>query len=69
MHDKHNEILDRIAKLTFGPSAALSGSMGSHTSPGAVRIQVDGRVVGTGESFAEALQAAQTTMSVLAVAG
>jgi len=69
MHDKHNEILDRITKQTFGPSALLAGSMGSHTSPGAVRIQINGRVVGSGGTFQEALQAAQTTMSVLSVAG
>ena len=59
MHDKTNEVFDRIAKLTFGPSATVAGSMGSAVAVGDVRIILDGKTIGTGHSFAGALQRAQ----------
>jgi len=69
-HDKHNEIYDRQVKHVFGPSAMLAGSMGSDTALGDVRIQVNGRTVGTGQTFQEALRTAVKTMSgIVAVAG
>lgn len=68
--DKHNETYDRMTKLTFGPNAALTGSLASTTAAGSVCIQINGRTVGSGQTFQEALQDAQLTMSgVVAVAG
>ncbi len=52
--DKHNEQFDRFTKLTFGPEAHLGGDFG-----GELRILVSGSVIGTGGTFAEALQAAR----------
>jgi len=55
--DKHNQTLDRLAKLAFGPSADIDGDFG-----GQLRIVVSGRVIGTGWTFQEALASAQRAM-------
>lgn len=62
MHDKINEQYDRMTKQAFGPGAELAGSMASTTAAGQLRIQINGRTIGTGQSFQEALQDAQATM-------
>jgi len=69
MHDRINELYDRMVKLTFGPAAMLTGSMASDTAAGAVRIQIDGQTVGTGDTFQRAFTDAQRALSVLSVAG
>lgn len=69
MYDKQNEIYERHVMQVFGPDAVLTGVMGSETAAGDVRIQINGRTVGTGMTFQEALQTAQRALSVLAVAG
>jgi len=63
VHDKHNEVLDRITKQMFGPDAELAGAMGSPIQPGEVQIIVDGHPIGIGETFSEALGTAQAAAS------
>jgi len=53
--DKHREQFDRMTKLVFGPSARLDGSIGSARDPGHIRIVVDGRTLGSGSTFGQAL--------------
>jgi len=69
MHDKHNEVFDRIIKRTFGPNAELAGQMGTPTKPGDVQIILDGRPIGIGRTFEDAFQRAQTTVRRLAGTG
>jgi len=65
--DKHSEQFDRMVKLTFGPSARLDGSIGSARRPGRLEIRVDGETIGSGGSFATALQAASERLSQVTV--
>jgi hypothetical protein len=64
--DKHLVTFDGMAKRVFGPSAQIDGSLGSAMGPGELRIAVDDRLLGDGETFAEALQAAQRRAATLA---
>lgn len=59
--DRHNETFDHHIKRVFGPAAELAGSIGSERKPGAIRIVLDDRTIGSGPSFETALQAAQRT--------
>ncbi len=52
-----------VARL-FDGAATISGSIGSARGPGHIRIMLDGQVVGSGESFATALQAASTALTL-----
>jgi len=61
MHDKHNERFDAMVKRTFGPGAALAGSMGTPDEPGDVQIILDGRPLGTGRTFDQAYRRARRT--------
>lgn len=44
-----------VARL-FGGAATISGSIGSQKAPGELRIVLDGRTLGEGRSFGQALQ-------------
>ena len=57
--DKHTEQLDNHVKRIFGPSATVTGSMGSAVAAGDIRIILDGTTIGSGLTFADALQAAR----------
>ena len=55
MHEaiyRHQQAVQRC----FGPSARLDGSIGSARGPGVVEIKADGRTLGTGRTFEQALQ-------------
>ncbi len=43
-----------VARL-FDGAATMSGSIGSARGPGDIRIVLDGRAIGTGQTFGEAL--------------
>ncbi len=45
-----------VARL-FDGAATITGSIGSRRGPGELRIVVDGRTLGTGRTFEQALQA------------
>jgi hypothetical protein len=47
----------QAALRLFGPSARLTGTAGSAKGPGEVRIVVDGRTLGRGQTFRQALEA------------
>jgi hypothetical protein len=53
---RHQQAVRRL----FGPSARLTGSAGSGRGPGVLEIKVDGRTIGSGSSFGQALQAVTT---------
>lgn len=61
--DKINEQFDRMAKLTFGPSARITGSMGTKTAPGRLEIVVAGKAIGIFGTFETALGDAQRRLS------
>jgi hypothetical protein len=66
--DKHLLTFDGMAKLVFGPTASVSGQLGTSRGPGIIRIDLDGRQLGAGPTFAEALTAAQRHAAELAEA-
>jgi len=45
-----------MVRRLFGPSVRLDGSIGSQKAPGELRIVLDGRTLGEGRSFGQALQ-------------
>ena len=47
---------NQATKRLFGPSATLAGSIGTPSRPGVVEIKCDGRTLGSGLSFEQALQ-------------
>jgi len=47
---------EQAVRRVFGPAAALFGSLGSRRGPGVVEIRVEGRTLGSGASFEQALQ-------------
>ena len=57
--DRHNEVFGGMVQRVFGPDARLAGSIGTVKRPGELRIVVGRRVLGTGPTFAAALQDAQ----------
>ncbi len=59
--DKINQKFDDMVKRVFGTGAVLTGCMGSSRSPGDVRIQIAGRVIGMGDTFQRAFTDAQAT--------
>ncbi len=69
MHCKINERFEAIVQRTFGPTAALTGSMGTPDEPGDVQIILDGRPIGTGPTFEAALQQAQTAAALSEISG
>jgi len=48
--------LNQATKRLFGPSARLTGTAGSAKGPGHVAIILDGRQLGSGASFQDALR-------------
>ena len=64
--DKHNETFDAIAKRIFGPAATIGGSIGSAENPGEFQIIVEGKTIGTGPTFNQAMQAAHRTAAGMA---
>jgi len=44
-----------VARL-FGPGTRIAGTAGSARGPGHIEIRIDGRTIGTGPTFASALQ-------------
>jgi hypothetical protein len=54
--DKHLEQHQRQVLLAFGPSAQIGGTLGTSRGPGELRITVDDRLLGDGETFQEALE-------------
>ncbi len=48
--------LQQTVLRMFGPSARIAGTGGSGRGPGSVRIVLDGRTLGTGRTFEQALQ-------------
>jgi len=46
---------DQAAKRVFGPSARISGTIGSARGPGVLEIRIDDRTIGRGQSFSAAL--------------
>jgi len=65
MRDRHNESFDQMVKRQFGPTAEFAGAMGTPTEPGNAEIRLDGRPIGTGPTFEQALHQAQTTAAGL----
>ena len=61
--DRHNETFDAMVKRVFGPAAELDGSIGSPQQPGIIKIVLDGRTIGVGGSFQEALSDAQRALA------
>lgn len=51
----------------FGPTAILAGSLGTPTMPGTLTISTGGRVLGTGTTFAQAVEAATAKAASLVV--
>jgi len=51
-----------VARL-FDGAATITGSIGTAKAPGELRIVLDGRTIGTGESFGQALQSASTALT------
>jgi hypothetical protein len=51
----YQERHDRLVKLAFGAGARFDGDFGTPSLPGAVRIILDGRTIGTGRTFSAAL--------------
>ena len=48
--------LQQTVLRMFGPSARIAGTGGSGRGPGSVRIVLDGRTLGTGRTFEQAMQ-------------
>jgi len=65
MHDKTNELFDRIVKQTFGPAAEFGGALATPTQPGNATIILDGQRIGTGRTFDQAYRNARTTAAKL----
>ena len=56
----------RQVKQLFGPDATVTGRMGSQLAPGVVEIHLDGRRLGCGRTFAQAVEIASRRASNLA---
>jgi hypothetical protein len=57
---------NQAVRRMFGPSARITGSAGSCRKPGVLEIRVDGRTIGSGSSFVQALHDASGTMGASA---
>jgi hypothetical protein len=64
--DKHLAQHQRQVLLAFGPSAQIGGTLGTSRGPGELRITVDDRLLGDGETFQEALEQASRRATELA---
>jgi hypothetical protein len=47
---------NQVTKRLFGQDARLCGSIGSARGPGHIEIRANGRTLGTGRTFEQALQ-------------
>jgi hypothetical protein len=57
----------QTVQRVFGPHAVLTGSIGSGRGPGVVEIKADGRTLGRGPNFEQAL--ADVTTRATAIHG
>ena len=55
----------RQVKQLFGPDATVTGRMGSGVAPGNVQIHIDGRRLGCGRTFQQALTIASKRLAKL----
>jgi hypothetical protein len=53
------EVYDGVAKRLFGAGARLDGSIGTVRHPGELRILLDGRLIGSGPTFEQAIHDAR----------
>jgi len=54
--DLYLQRIDVLVKQTFGASAVLAGTIGTHRRPGSIEVRSDGRLVASGPTFQDLLR-------------